>query len=174
VEFAVVYEHHLADIVRYLRRHLGDQAAEDAAAEVFVRALRRADSVELCDGSPLPWLYGIAANVIAERRRAETRRLQALERLASQPAAVASGPGQDSELDPALMRALRNLKQIDRETLLLIAWGELTYEQTARALNVPVGTVRSRVSRARVQLNPAVARPMPASDTPLVTGQAHV
>ena len=169
-----MYERHLIDIVRYLRRRLGDDAAEDAAAEVFFRALRRSDSVEYWDGSPLPWLYGIAANVIAERRRAETRRLRALERLATEPRTVSLDPHVNASLDPGLVRALRSLKRIDRETLLLIAWGDLTYEQTAQALSVPVGTVRSRLARARQQLHPTLARPAATSDPAKATGGAHV
>jgi RNA polymerase sigma-70 factor (ECF subfamily) len=171
--FAAAYERHLADIVRYLRRRLGDDAAEDAAAEVFARAFRRADVVEHPSGSPLPWLYGIAANVITERRRAETRRLRALERLAAQPNTASSDPEGTTQLDPDLMRAVRDLKEVDRETLLLVAWGELTYEQTAQALDVPIGTIRSRLARARRQLSPTLAL-RPQTDPSPTTGRAHV
>lgn len=172
-EFADIYGAYLVEIVRYMRRRLGEDAADDAAAEVFLRALRSGRPANYPHDTRLPWLYGIAANVIAERRRAEVRRLRALERLASQPQNASHDPEQRPRLDPRLMRALRNLKQIDRETLLLIAWGDLTYEQTAAALDVPIGTVRSRIARARRQLKTALApRELDTDPSPTI-GKAH-
>lgn len=152
--FAALYEAHLPAIVRYLRRRLGDAAADDAASEVFVRAFRARGAAEGPAALDLPWLYGIAANVIHEERRAERRRLRLIERVASQsPREAAAGPGSEATLDPKLARGLRRLSPPDRETLLLVAWGELSYDETARALGVPVGTVASRISRARRQLD---------------------
>ena len=154
--FAKLYEAHLPAIVRYLRRRLGDSAADDAASEVFVRAFRARGANERTAELDLPWLYGIAANVIHEERRAERRRLRLIERMAAQSQRGGVGgsfPTPDATLDPRLARGLRRLSPQDRETLLLVAWGELSYEETARALGVPVGTVASRISRARRQLD---------------------
>jgi RNA polymerase sigma factor (sigma-70 family) len=151
-DFAAIYSRYLPSIVRYLRRRLGADAAEDAAADVFVRALRHG-SLQHGDSHPLPWLYGIAANVILECRRSERRRLRALERLAAEPRAIPFSPDLAGQLDPLLMRGLRTLSRQDRETLLLIAWGELSYAETASALRIPIGTVRSRVARARAHLH---------------------
>lgn len=153
-EFASMYRRHLPAILRYLRRRLGDGAAEDAAADVFTRALtasgRRSEGVD----AALPWLYGIAANVISERRRSEQRRLRAVERLAGRTPREA--PGIESrDLDPELVRRLRKLPDAEREALLLVAWGGLTYEEVAEAMDTPIGTVRSRLARARKRLDGA-------------------
>jgi RNA polymerase sigma factor (sigma-70 family) len=157
------YRENLTAVVRYLRRRLGEEAAEDAAADVFVRALRHP-----AQDFSLPWLYGIATNVIAERRRAERRRLRAMKRVARANADRADRAAREPAVDPQLVAALRRLNATDRECLLLIAWGELTYEEVARATDVPVGTVRSRVARARRQLRDAVepTRPGPIPTIP--------
>jgi RNA polymerase sigma-70 factor (ECF subfamily) len=98
----------------------------------------------------------VAANVISERRRAERRRLRAMERLASQaPRGTVEAP---EDLDPRLIAGLRQLEAADREALLLVAWGELSYQEAAEALQIPVGTVRSRIARARGQLQSVTPR----------------
>jgi RNA polymerase sigma factor (sigma-70 family) len=154
-QFSAAYEQHLPAIVRYLGRRLGDSAAEDAAAEVFIRAFRQRDRDATPSVTGLPWLYGIAGNVISEHRRAERRRLKLIERIAASPASeFASHPKPDQqELSPELAKALRRLSDGDRDTLLLVAWGELTYEETAQVLDIPVGTVRSRLVRVRRTLD---------------------
>lgn len=172
--FTRMYEEHRRPIVRYLRRRLGDDAAEDAASEVFSRAFHARHDYQDQYGTPLPWLYGIATNVIAERRRAEHRRLKVLERLATQHAHSHPPPGEPAPLDPRLARALRRLTHDDRETLLLVAWGELSYEETAATLGVPVGTVRSRLSRVRRQLQDSATEVRDATPTTLPNGEAHV
>jgi RNA polymerase sigma factor (sigma-70 family) len=159
--FATLFRDAQGPVLRFLRRRLGDRGAEDAAADVFERALRQHRDGRLPPDAGPPWLLGIATNVISERRRAERRRLRALERLASR--AVPSGrsdehPGGASGLDPALMRALGMLAPVDRDALLLLAWGELSYEEIATALVVPIGTVRSRIARARRQLDATFSR----------------
>lgn len=158
--FSLEYERCLPPIARYLGRRLGDVAAEDATAEVFERAFRERDRYRSGGAeSPLPWLYAIANNVIAETRRTERKRLKAIEHLARErERTYDQDPGSASDpLDVATAKALRRLKSADRDTLLLIAWGELSYEEVAQVLDVPVGTVRSRVSRARKQLDAALS-----------------
>jgi RNA polymerase sigma factor (sigma-70 family) len=174
--FSATYERHLPAIVRYLGRRLGDGAAEDAAAEVFIRAFRQCDSYEARTSTPLPWLYAIAGNVISESRRAERRRLRTLQRLASEPdhESTIAFDAADRTLSPRLARALRRLKRIDRDTLLLIAWGELSYAEAAVALAIPVGTVRSRLVRARAQLDRDLAKATQDPDQRPIAGEAHV
>jgi RNA polymerase sigma-70 factor (ECF subfamily) len=169
--FAEVYREHAGAIMRYVRRRLGDSAADDATAEVFSRALAGRASGPAAD-KVLPWLYGIAANVIGDQRRTEVRRLRALERLAAQTPEAAAPPP-PSEADPSLARALRRLSSGDREALLLVAWGELSYEETAAALGVPVGTVRSRINRARRQLARRLPGPRGEAPASSTTGEAH-
>jgi RNA polymerase sigma factor (sigma-70 family) len=149
--FAAVYERHLAAVHDYLRRRVGEAPAEDLAAEVFVRAFRGRSRYGVQYDTALPWLLGIATNVIGDHRRAETRRLAALERVVT----AADGSACDlphTGVDAAVAHALRRLRPADRDALLLVVWGELSYEEAARALEVPIGTIRSRVARARRRL----------------------
>lgn len=168
--FAEVYGRHVGPIVHYLRRRLGDVAAEDAANKVFMQAFARRDSYVPVHPTALPWLYGIASRVIADHHRHEQRRLSALARLATETVADDDAPAA-SALPGDLVHALRALPQADRETLLLIVLGELTYEETATALGVPVGTVRSRVARARARLKQQIP-PRPLA-TAHKTGELH-
>lgn len=150
-DFAELYRQHAPAIVRYLHRRLGDDVCEDAAAETFARAWQRREALRDPANGALPWLYGIAGNVVSERWRAERRRLKALERVAAHDNRSAE-PAHERALQPRTIAALRRLPTTDREALLLVVWGELSYEETARAMGVPVGTVRSRINRARNRL----------------------
>lgn len=171
--FAAVYERHGPPILRYLTRRLGPDVGQDAAHDVFVRAFGLRAAYDPARGTVPAWLFGIALNVAAEHRRADGRRLRALERLADETPRSSPGVGPPDELTPALAGALRRLPAKEREALLLVVWGELSYAEAATALEVPLGTVRSRVSRARTTLHHAVAvprRPAPA----ITNGDAHV
>lgn len=186
--FAAIYTAHRSAIVRYLRRRLGDDAAEDAAAEVFARAFRRFPDFRDEHGTPLPWLYGIAAHVISERSRAERRRLRLMARVAREAhpgGASGDHPGASDRagastfegLDPTLLTLLGKLKPADRETLLLLAWGELSYAEVATAQEIPIGTVRSRMARVRAILGDHAPTPSPLTPTSsatTTTGDAHV
>ena len=157
--FAALYERHAARVLGYLARRLGDTAAEDAAAETFVGAFRARDAFRPEHDTALPWLLGIANHIIARHRRAEGRRLAALQRLAAATPTVSDD--QISELTPQLVRALRRLAEGDRDTLLLAVW-ELSYEEVAAALQIPVGTVRSRINRRAASWATRSARPRSA------------
>jgi RNA polymerase sigma-70 factor (ECF subfamily) len=113
-----------------------------------------------------PWLYGIAANVVAKHRRSEARRLRAMGRLAAHrgvgedPAERAVSAADARVAWAEIADALDGLPGPERQVLLLYAWEELSYDQIAAALGVPVGTVRSRLNRGRTRLA-------------TLTGQAH-
>ena len=152
--FGVLYERHLQRVERYLARRVGSALAEDLTAEVFVRAFRQRGSFRAEHETALPWLLGIACHLVGDHRRAERRRLAALQRLAG---TVSAELDDDlAILAPDLLRKLRRLPAADRDALLLVAWGELSYEETAVALGIPLGTVRSRIARARKRLANAV------------------
>jgi RNA polymerase sigma-70 factor (ECF subfamily) len=120
-----------------------------------VRAFRGRERFQAHHESALPWLLGIANHVVGDHRRAERRRLAALSRLAvARPEAVET---QLADLTPEIVRRLRRLPAADRDTLLLVVWGELSYAEAATALGVPVGTVRSRIARARARLASSIA-----------------
>lgn len=155
-EFTVIFERHFDEIHRYLRRrHPGE--AEELAAEVFTVAFdARARYQPLAD-SARPWLYGIASRLLARRRRSETRALRAHGRsggrreLAPDEFAAAVERA-DAERQSALIAAaVAELNQGDRDVLLLYALGGLSYDEVALALELPIGTVRSRLARARRQ-----------------------
>ncbi|HWF26060.1 MAG TPA: RNA polymerase sigma factor, partial [Solirubrobacteraceae bacterium] len=117
--------------------------------EVFVRAFRRRSAYEPAHATALPWLLGIASNLVGEHRRDERRRLVMLGRLGGgAPEIVEHGLG---GLAPELVRELRKLSSAERDTLLLVVWGELSYEEAAFALEIPLGTVRSRPAFAQTQ-----------------------
>ncbi|MFF0869723.1 RNA polymerase sigma factor [Nonomuraea sp. NPDC003560] len=152
--FAELFERHAAVLHRYVVRRLGPDQAEDVVAETFTRAFEKRHKYALDRQDALPWLYGIATNIIGTHRRAETRGFRALARTGEDPVAVAFDERvvarvSASETRRPLAAALAALGKGERDVLLLVSWGDLSYEETAQALNVPIGTVRSRLSRAR-------------------------
>jgi RNA polymerase sigma factor (sigma-70 family) len=157
-QFSVLFERHFAVLFGYFARRLGRDAAEDLTAEVFLLAFERRGDYDLSYADARPWLFGIAANLVRRSRRSELRALRALSRRPAEGSPVdAETDASLARLDlratrPALARALARLRADERDVLALVAWGELTYEEVARALSIPVGTVRSRLSRARARL----------------------
>jgi RNA polymerase sigma factor (sigma-70 family) len=166
-QFAELYDRHAAVLQRYAVRRLGPVHAEDVVAETFTRAFEKRHGYDLGRPDALPWLYGIATNVIGSHRRAEIRGYLALARTGEDPVAVAFDEQVVSRVSAEATRkrlasALAKLRRGERDVLLLIAWGDLTYEETAQALNVPIGTVRSRLSRARRKVVQALGGVNPA------------
>ncbi len=173
--FSWLYERHLVPVALYLTRRVGAELAEDLTAEVFVRAFRGRAGYRAEHDTALPWLLGIASNLVADHRRAERRRLSALQRV---PVVESVEHGAPATLAPDLVRLLRQLPATDRDTLLLVVWGELSYEEAASALEIPVGTVRSRIARARQRLSAAISAEPPSlaatPDSATAEGDAHV
>jgi RNA polymerase sigma factor (sigma-70 family) len=148
--FAGLYERHGLAVRRYIARRIGDGPGDDVTSEVFARAFHARGRYRAEHDAALPWLLGIANNVIADHRRLERRRLAGLERLTRETPGLVEH--QDVGLAPELVAALRELPVNERDTLLLVVWGELTQDEAAAALGVPVGTVSSRITRARKRL----------------------
>jgi RNA polymerase sigma-70 factor (ECF subfamily) len=156
--FVVVFDRHFDAIHRYLHRRLGRDLADELAAEVFTQAFRRRSTYDSRAESALPWLYGIAANLVRRHRRAEVRRLRAYARTGVDEAIELDEHGLVDRLDaerlgPLLAEALAGLRLDDRETLTLVVFAELSYDEAAHALGVPVGTVASRMNRIRQRLS---------------------
>jgi RNA polymerase sigma-70 factor (ECF subfamily) len=154
--FEQLFERHHARIHGWLRRRLSAATAEDLAAEVFVRAWAGRDRYDAQMGDARPWLFGIASNLARRHYRQEGRALRALARSGIDPLGRADAESGQAEarIDAtaqrqALADALAGLRRVEREVLLLHAWAELTYDEIAVATGVPVGTVRSRLHRAR-------------------------
>lgn len=159
--FAVLYDRHAAVIHRYVARRLGDGAADDVVAECFLAAFSRRTAYRLDRADARPWLYGIAANIVGKHRRAEERLLRALARTGADPVTEGHADRVDSRVSAATARralaaALARLTPGDREVLLLVAWADLSYDEVAQALTIPVGTVRSRLNRARKKTREAL------------------
>jgi RNA polymerase sigma-70 factor (ECF subfamily) len=155
--FALLFERHAKAIYNYCFRRVGDwAAAEDMVSIVFLEAWRRRDK-ELPPGKPVPWLYGIATNVVRNRRRSERRFAAALSRMpVPQPepsfADLAEARLDDERQMKRVLALILLLPRREQDVFVPCAWSELSYEDAALALAVPVGTVRSRLSRARRRL----------------------
>ena len=155
--FGMLFELHAKAIYNYCFRRIGDwTAAEDMLSIVFLEAWRRREK-ELSADKVLPWLYGIATNVVRNQRRSERRFAGALRRMPETQPEANFAERSDERLDDErqMRRALALLSQSPRheqEVFVLCAWMELSYEDAAFALGLPVGTVRSRLSRARRRL----------------------
>ena len=161
--FGALYERHGLAVRRYVVRRVGVDDGEDLAAEVFIRAFRARSRYRAERDTALPWLLGVANHVIGDHRRIERRRLATLERLLIEGEELATSP--DVGLTLEVVRALRRLPVADRDTLLLLVWGELSRDEVATGLGVPVGTVNSRIARARKRLATDLAplrQPAPA------------
>ena len=155
--FGVLFERHARAVYNHCFRGTADWAlAEDLTSVVFLEAWRRRGDVRLANESALPWLLGVATNVLRNGWRSRRRRAAALARLrrADEPDFADEV---ESRLDDrrAMRRVLAEVARLprrEREVLALCVWDELSYEEAAAALGVPVGTIRSRLSRARARL----------------------
>jgi RNA polymerase sigma factor (sigma-70 family) len=157
--FAALFDRHAALIHRYAARRLGAEAADDVMAETFAVAFQRRRDYDLERVDARPWLYGIATNLIRNHRRAEARRWRAMARdvagAGAEPEPEADGAAARVTAQAArgeLARVLAGLPSRQRDVLLLYAWADLEYEEIAQALGLPVGTVRSRLHRARAAM----------------------
>ena len=162
-DFAAIYERYFVEIYRYIAGRLGGDVADDLAAETFLVAYRKRDRLDPARGHVRPWLYGIATILVGQHRRQETRRYRALARAGGRM--PASAEGHDDRVADAvaaervgdqLATALAGLSQGDRDVLLLVAISELSHQEIALALDIPYGTVGSRLNRARRELREAL------------------
>jgi RNA polymerase sigma-70 factor (ECF subfamily) len=154
--FGLIYDRHAAALLRFLGRRAGAEVAEGLVGELFRIAFERRKTFDVSRETALPWLYGIGSNLLLKHRRGEARRLRASARMAAGQAA-ADGRATAAALDarvlfPRVADAIESLPDGEREALLLFAWEDLSYQSIAEALELPIGTVRSRLSRARAHL----------------------
>lgn len=154
-----MWNQHAGRIYAYAARRIGRDAADDVVADTFVVAWRNRMSRP---SRELPWLYGVARRVIADRRRSGERFQGLLDRLATSAPSL-DNPDPDQRL--AARAALDSLSEDDREVLLLAAWEALDASDAARALGVSSPSYRMRLSRARRRLAKALAAESGA-DTP--------
>lgn len=157
--FGALYERHDRAVTAYcLWRTANPSLAQDLCSIVFLEAWQMVATVPLRSASARPLLLAIATNVVRSQRRSRRRHDAAMTRLGR---AGESRPTHDDD-SAARVDAARRLREIraqldtlprrEREVLALVALADLSYEETAEALGLPVGTVRSRLSRARGRL----------------------
>lgn len=170
--FAAVFDRHRESVRAYCARRSGSlDAADDLVSIVFLEAWRRRADVDLVHDSVLPWLYGVAGRTVQRRTRTALRHRRLLDRLSTHPSfdltarshaaahadhaeEVAARVDDERHLRK-LSAAMSGLGRLDREVLLLCVWQELDHAAVAVALQVPIGTVKSRLSRARARLRRA-------------------
>jgi len=150
--FELIFERPYHVVRRYAQRRAGLEAGEDLAAQTFVTAFTGRAAFDGRSDSARPWLFGIANNLVRHHLRSERARWAAWTRV---PAEVLEAGEMDPDrLDamraaPAIERAIGSLRESDREAFLLYALGQLSYGEVADAMDVPIGTVRSRIFRVR-------------------------
>ena len=160
--FAVLFDRHAPHIHRYLARRAGREVADDLVAETFLAAFAKRDRYDLSRADARPWLYGIATNLVGQHRRDEARQYRISQVTATGPEVPGHAERVAAEVTAQAMRpvldaALAALPAGDRDVLLLIAWEQLTYQEVSQALAIPVGTVRSRLNRARTKVRQVLA-----------------
>jgi RNA polymerase sigma-70 factor (ECF subfamily) len=156
--FVAVFDRHHRAVHGYVARRVGADLADEIAAETFARAFDRRAGYDAGHADARPWLLAIASNLLHRHWRTERRRLEAWLRSQSGRPVTEAVP---EALAAGLVDELFALPEAEREALLLLAWGELSYEEIAQATGVPIGTVRSRISRARARLRDRLREPGP-------------
>jgi RNA polymerase sigma factor (sigma-70 family) len=159
--FGQIFDRHAAAIHRYLARRAGGSLADDLTAETFLIAFRSRAKYDEAQLDARPWLYGIAANLLRGHQRAEIRQYRALARTGADPAMADHGEQVTAQVAAAssvraLAAVLAKLPVREREVLTLVSQAQLSYPEVARALDIPIGTVRSRLHSARARIRRAL------------------
>jgi RNA polymerase sigma factor (sigma-70 family) len=163
--FGTLFERHAMAVYRLCFWRTGDVTlAEDLSSAVFLETWRHKAKVAVVNDSILPWLFGVASNLVRNQRRATRRREAALRRLPPLPvepdvANEVAGRVDAETTMRAVLAVVHQLPERDQEVLALCGWAGCTYEEAARSFGVPVGTVRSRLARARARLGRLLAEP---------------
>jgi len=161
--FGELFERHADAVYTHCFRRTGSWSkAEDLTSVVFVEAWRRRREVRFHGQSALPWLLGVANNATRNMDRSLRRQRRLLAKLPG-PGEVPD-PSEEAiervDDERAMRRVLGEFKRLnsqDQDVLSLIDWAGLSYSEAAVALALPVGTVRSRLSRARDRLRASVS-----------------
>lgn len=169
--FGDLFVRHVNRVHTYCFRRTGSWTlAEDATSQTFMEAWRRRSSIAVID-SLLPWLFATANNVCRNSERSRRRTANLLART-PQPADVGdhaedvAARVDDERQMQRVLSALRTLKRADQDVVAMCDWEGLSYDEAAAALGIPIGTVRSRLSRARARLKLLLAEGVdPRADT---------
>lgn len=162
--FAALFGQLAPRVFAYARRHCEASAAQDVVSDTFLVAWRRYGELP---ADPLPWLLVVARNVISAQRRRDRRQgalvdsLAGVERLAGPAVAV----DQSVVEREALITALGELSEIEREAVLLVAWDGLRNADAARVAGCSQRAFEVRLSRARARLARATHHDAPTGGT---------
>ena len=156
-EFEALYRASVGRIYAYVARRVGPALAEDLTAQTFAEAWAGRDRYDAAQGAAIGWIFGIATNLLRHHRRKEETQLRAFARRGVDPVESFD----ETEVVDRIMvsegwrrvaSVLADLSEEDRNILTLAGWARLSYDEIAAAIDIPVGTVKSRLSRARTQL----------------------
>jgi RNA polymerase sigma-70 factor, ECF subfamily len=167
--FGVIFDRHFDAIHGYLQRQVGPDLADELAAHTFLVAFDKRARYDVSRPGARPWLFGIGTNLLRRHRRDMRRQLQAYGRTGVDPALDAFD-GLEARVDAAGMRrelaaALARIPTEELDVLLLYAWADLSYAEIADTLALPIGTVRSRLHRARGRLRELLAADRTRTDS---------
>jgi len=159
-DFGAIFDRHFDAVHAYLQRRIGRGLADELAAETFLIAFDSRARYDVSRPDARPWLFGIATNLLHRHHRHELRQLRAYAKSAADPILDAFD-GVDARVDASSVRrelvdALAEVPPEELDTLLLFAWADFSYAEIGQALDIPTGTVRSRLSRARARLRAAL------------------
>jgi len=159
--FGVLHDRYLPMLYRYACQRVGPTAAEDVVADTFLAAFAQRDGYDVTRSDARPWLFGILTKRIARWGRAEKTHYRAHARAWQAPVTEGVDERVADQVSAQAMRgrlaaALCRLSRADRDVLLLISWGQLSYDEVAQALGIPVGTVASRLNRAKRKVREAL------------------
>ncbi|HEY6794150.1 MAG TPA: RNA polymerase sigma factor [Kineosporiaceae bacterium] len=168
--FGALFDRHAAEIHRFLARRVGVSMADDLVSETFLVAFRLRARYDPSRADARPWLFGIATNLLRRHRRSEGAHYRLLARTGTDRL-----DGRDHAEDVAermtaagearqVAAALAALTPKERDVLLMSVWAGLSYDEIASALSIPVGTVRSRLNRARTRLRQVLDRGLARRD----------
>jgi len=152
-DFGAIFDRHIDAVHAYVQRRVGRDLADELAAQTFLVAFDQRARFDLSRADARPWLFGIATNLLRRHHRDELRQLRAYSRSAVDPV-LDPFDGIEERIDASNMRrelvdVLTRIPSEELDALLLFAWADLSYLEIGQALEIPIGTVRSRLSRAR-------------------------
>jgi RNA polymerase sigma factor (sigma-70 family) len=149
--FGSIFSRHFNPIFGFASRRIGRDMAGEVASEVFTRAFRLRRSYDLSRPDCLPWLYGIATNVVGDllRRKRRSPRIHLAVGVSEEDWSAVDDRLVADSVGAMINRTLDGLSVDDRETFLLFALEGLSYGEISEALDIPTGTVGSRIGRAR-------------------------
>lgn len=156
--FEQLYVLHSGKVFGYAARRVGPDLAEEITAQVFAEAWASRERFDVDRGTPVVWLLGIATNLLRRYRRTEMVQLRAFARTGVDSPARTSDEAVVVERMTATVgwaavaQALADMPDVDREILTLAGWAGLSYDDIAAVLDLSLGTVKSRLSRARGRL----------------------